>query len=155
MTLAMLLTFSCNQVPEKSPYQTGTIEIEDAKSKRIDAFHQAYLDGNFDSQIDLFTEDAVIHINADDVSAQDMISGFGAGSEFYENIQYKDWTTATMHLDDGKVYTNLWYIWSATSKATGITLNNPVHTWMRWEGDKIAEAAFIFNPTEYIANMTK
>ena len=90
MTLAMLLTFSCNQVPEKSPYQTGTIEIEDAKSKRIDAFHQAYLDGNFDSQIDLFTEDAVIHINADDVSAQDMISGFGAGSEFYENIQYKD-----------------------------------------------------------------
>ena len=84
-----------------------------------------------------------------------MISGFGAGSEFYENIQYKDWTTATMHLDDGKVYTNLWYIWSATSKATGVTLNNPVHTWMRWEGDKIAEAAFIFNPTEYIANMTK
>ena len=155
MTLAMLLTFSCNQVPEKSPYQTGTIEIEDAKSKRIDAFHQAYLDGNFDSQIDLFTEDAVIHINADDVSAQDMISGFGAGSEFYENIQYKDWTTATMHLDDGKVYTNLWYIWSATSKATGVTLNNPVHTWMRWEGDKIAEAAFILNPTEYIANMTK
>ena len=76
------------------------------------------------------------------------------GSQFYNNIQYKEWNTGTFILDDGSIYTNMWFTWSATSKATGVTLNNPVHNWMRWEGDKIVEGAFIFNPTDYIANMS-
>jgi len=149
-----MLVFSCTPKAEKTPYQTGIIEMEDTKSKRIIEFHQAYINNNFDSQMDLFSEDAVIHINADDVSAKDMISGFAEGSQFYNNIQYKEWNTGTFILDDGSIYTNMWFTWSATSKATGVTLNNPVHNWMRWEGDKIVEGAFIFNPTDYIANMS-
>ena len=155
LILMAVVAFSCNQAPPKSPYQTGTIEMEDAKSKRIIEFHQAYLNNKFDSQIDLFSEDAVIHINSDDVSAQEMISGFGAGSQFYENIEYKDWNTGTFILDDGSIYTNMWFTWSATSKVTGVSLNNPVHNWMRWKDGKIVEGAFIFNSTEYIANMTE
>ena len=39
------------------------------------------------------------------------------------------------------------------SKSTGVTVNNPVHAYFRWEGDKVSRVAYIFDSAEYVANM--
>ena len=38
-------------------------------------------------------------------------------------------------------------------ESTGVTVSNPVYSWFKWDGDKVSEGAFIFDPTEYVANM--
>ena len=82
-----------------------------------------------------------------------MIEEFSRDKEFYENVENIERATTTTTFDDGNVYSNYWFTWKATSKSTGVTISNPVHSWFKWDGDKVSEGAFIFDPTEYVANM--
>ena len=154
LIILSITIFSCaDNTSNKSEFQEGIVEMNDSKSQAMDNFTKAYLENNLETQIDLFTEDAIIHINSNDVTPAQMIEVFSSEKEFYENVQNIERATATMTFEDGNVYSNYWFTWKATSKSTGVTISNPVHSWFKWDGDKVSEGAFIFDPTEYVANM--
>ena len=154
LIILSITIFSCaDNTSKKSEFQVGIVEMNDSKSQAMDNFTKAYLENNLETQIDLFTEDAIIHINSNDVTPAQMIEVFSSEKEFYENVENIERATATMTFEDGNVYSNYWFTWKATSKSTGVTISNPVHSWFKWDGDKVSEGAFIFDPTEYVANM--
>ena len=154
LIILSITIFSCaDNTSKQSEFQEGIVEMNDSKSQAMDNFTKAYLENNLETQIDLFTEDAVIHINSNDVSPAQMIEEFSRDKEFYENVENIERATATMTFEDGDVYSNYWFTWKATSKSTGVTITNPVHSWFKWDGDKVSEGSFIFDPTEYVANM--
>ena len=58
--------------------------MNDSKSQAMDNFTKAYLENNLETQIDLFTEDAIIHINSNDVTPAQMIEVVSSEKELYE-----------------------------------------------------------------------
>ena len=138
---------------KKTEAQVGIIEGNDAKSQIMNAFNDAYLSNDMTGQSAIFTEDAIANVNSQEMAINDMIAAFMGGRESYENITNEERTTATFILDSGDVYTSTWFTWGGTSKSTGVTLSNPVHASFKWEGDKVASVSYIFDSSEYVANM--
>ena len=59
-----------------------------------------------------------------------------------------------MYYNDNKIYTNVWYKWSGTSKKSGETIEAKGYAWFRWENGKAVEAYNAFDPTAYNAAMS-
>ena len=149
-----LLIFSCSTTEKKSENQQGVIEKNDAKSLVMDAFNKAYLDNDMTGQDVIFTENAVARVNGQEMSPAEMIEAFMGGREFYNDIKNINPSTSTFIYDDGAIYTSTWFTWEGISKSTGVTVNNPVHAYFKWEGDKVSSVGYIFDSAEYVANMS-
>jgi hypothetical protein len=54
-----------------------------------------------------------------------------------------------MYYNDGAIFTNYWYTWTATSKKTNEVLNLKGYCWFKWENDKVIEVYNAFDPTAY------
>ena len=148
-----LLIFSCSTADKKSENQQGIIEKNDAKSLVMDAFNKAYLDNDMSGQDAIFAENAVARVNGQEMSPAEMIEAFMGGREFYKDIKNINPSTSTFIYDDGTIYTSTWFTWEGISKSAGVIVNNPVHAYFRWEGDKVSRVAYIFDSAEYVANM--
>ena len=148
-----LFVLSCTTIENKSENQQGIIEKNDAKSMVMDAFNKAYLDNDMTGQDEIFLENAVARVNGQEMSPAEMIEAFMGGREFYNDIKNINPSTSTFIYDDGAIYTSTWFTWEGISKSTGVTVNNPVHAYFRWEGDKVSRVAYIFDSAEYVANM--
>ena len=120
------------------PMSTSLLETcfdTDAKSMVMDAFNKAYLDNDMTGQDEIFLENAVARVNGQEMSPAEMIEAFMGGREFYNDIKNINPSTSTFIYDDGAIYTSTWFTWEGISKSTGVTVNNPVHAYFRWEGD--------------------
>ena len=149
-----LLIFSCSTTEKKSENQQGVIEKNDLKSLAMDTFNKAYLDNDMTGQDGIFTENAVARVNGQEMSPAEMIEAFMGGREFYNDIKNINPSTSTFIYDDGAIYTSTWFTWEGISKSTGVTVNNPVHAYFKWEGDKVSSVGYIFDSAEYVANMS-
>jgi len=149
-----LLIFSCSTADKKSENQQGIIEKNDAKSLVMDAFNKAYLDNDMSGQDGIFTENAVARVNGQEMPPAEMIEAFMGGREFYNDIKNINPSTSTFIYDDGTIYTSTWFTWEGISKSTGVTVNNPVHAYFKWEGNKVSIVSYIFDSAEYVANMS-
>ncbi|MAU62728.1 MAG: hypothetical protein CMC38_00025 [Flavobacteriaceae bacterium] len=149
-----LLIFSCSTTEKKSENQQGVIEKNDSKSLAMDTFNKAYLDNDMTGQDGIFTENAVARVNGQEMSPAEMIEAFMGGREFYNDIKNINPSTSTFIYDDGAIYTSTWFTWEGISKSTGVTVNNPVHAYFKWEGDKVSSVGYIFDSAEYVANMS-
>ena len=109
----------------------------------MDAFNKAYLDNDMTGQDEIFSENAVARVNGQEMSPAEMIEAFMGGREFYNDIKNINPSTSTFTYDDGAIYTSTWFTWEGISKSTGVTVNNPVHAYFRWEGDKVSRVAYI------------
>ena len=149
-----LLIFSCSTADKKSENQQGIIEKNDAKSLVMDEFNKAYLDNDMTGQDGIFTENAVARVNGQEMPPAEMIEAFMGGREFYNDIKNINPSTSTFIYDDGTIYTSTWFTWEGISKSTGVTVNNPVHAYFKWEGNKVSIVSYIFDSAEYVANMS-
>ena len=149
-----LLIFSCSTTEKKSENQQGVIEKNDSKSLAMDTFNKAYLDNDMTGQDVIFTENAVARVNGQEMSPAEMIEAFMGGREFYNDIKNINPSTSTFIYDDGAIYTSTWFTWEGISKSTGVTVNNPVHAYFKWEGDIVSSVGYIFDSAEYVANMS-
>jgi hypothetical protein len=59
-----------------------------------------------------------------------------------------------MGYNNGRVFTNLWYDWSAVIKSSGETLTAKGYGWFEWQDGKVVEAYNAFDPTAYNAAMS-
>jgi len=153
ITMVSCDTNTKNQNDTSDP-MSGYMVGNDAKSDAMVKFTKAYQENNISSVKSIFSEDAVFHINDADVSFDDVNQAFSSGHEYFDNIQHSDYDVSTMYYNDGKIFTNYWYTWSATSKKTGEVLSLKGYCWFKWEDDKVVEVYNAFDPTAYNAAMS-
>jgi hypothetical protein len=79
--------------------------------------------------------------------------GFSNGHNFFDNIKHSDADVSTMYYNDGQIFTNYWYTWSAVSKKTNNEIILKGYCWFKWENDKVVEVYNAFDPTAYNAEM--
>ena len=113
ITMVSCDTNTKNQNDTSDP-MSGYMVGNDAKSDAMVKFTKAYQENNISSVESIFSEDAVFHINDADVSFDDVNEAFSSRHEYFDNIQHSDYYVSTMYYNDGKIFTNYWYTWSAT-----------------------------------------
>jgi len=128
---------------------SGKIVQNDNKSVMVSKFMKAYVDNNLSSVKSLFAENAIIMINDNEVSFDELNAGFSDGHNYFNNIAHSNVTVTTMYYNNGEVFTNSWYEWSGISKATNDTLKIQGYGYFKWQGDKVVKMYNAFDPTLY------
>lgn len=146
-------TTTKNQTDKNDP-MSGYMVGNDEKSDAMVKFTKAYQDNNLESVKTMFTEDAIFHVNDADVTFDEVNQAFSAGHEFFDDIKHSEYHVSTMYYNDGAIFTNYWYTWTATSKKTKEVLTLKGYCWFKWENDKVIEVYNAFDPTAYNAAMS-
>ena len=139
---------------DKSDPMSGYMVGNDVKSDAMLQFTKAYQDNDISSVKSIFSEDAIFHVNDTQMTFDQVNEGFSAGHNYFDNIKHSEFDVATMYYNDGKIFTNYWYTWSAISKETNNELNLRGYCWFKWENDKVVEVYNAFDPTAYNTEMS-
>ena len=148
---AVFLVAACNTNPPNFDDSEwgGVISPTDERNNKLNEFIDAYANNDLESVKYLFSDDAVINVNDDTMTVQEMIDGFSSGHEYYNGINNIDRRINTMFYNNGSIYTNYWYTWVGTNKNTGEDLSIKGHAYFQWKDGKIIETYNAFDPTEY------
>ncbi|MBT6447506.1 MAG: nuclear transport factor 2 family protein [Flavobacteriaceae bacterium] len=152
LLLITAITFTaCNNTPANFDDSEwgGTMSPNDERNDKINQFIDSYANNDLQSVKDMFSDDAVIQVNDDTMTVQEMIDGFSAGHDFYDGINNIDRRVNTMFYNNGSIYTNYWYTWVGTNKQSGEELSVKGHAYFQWKDGKIIETYNAFDPTEY------
>jgi hypothetical protein len=117
-------------------------------------FTKAYQDNDIESARTIFSDDVIFHINDSDLTFDQVKEGFSAGHDYFDNIRHSEYDVSTMYYNDGKIFTNYWYTWAATSKKSNEELVLKGYCWFKWENDKVVEVYNAFDPTAYNMEMS-
>jgi hypothetical protein len=143
---------ACNQTAQHQSDDhpmSGYMVGDDQYTQAVEGFMKSYTDNDFENADNIFADDAVFYVNDTAMSIEDMMTGFGVGHQYFDNIAHSNVYSATMYYNDGKIYTNVWYDWSGTLKSTGESLELRGYVWFEWENGKVVEAYNAFDPTAY------
>ena len=133
---------------DDSPY-SGTISELDERNNLVNKFVDAYQNADPSVALELYADNAVVHVNDAELTPVEMINAFMDGHVYYDQIKNIDRNTTTMFYNNGVIYTNYWYTWNGTNKNTGELLSVRGYAWFKWEGMKVIESYNAFDPTEY------
>ena len=119
LVFATCFLFSCatdneKKNSEKSDPMSGIMVGNDSKSDAMLRFTKAYEENNISSVKSIFTEDAVFNVNDTKMSFDEVNAGFSSGHNFFDDIKHTEINVSTMYYNDGKIFTNYWYTWTAT-----------------------------------------
>ena len=117
-------------------------------------FTKAYQDNDIESARTIFSDDVVFHVNDSDLTFDQVKEGFSAGHDYFDNIRHSEYDVSTMYYNNGKIFTNYWYTWAATSKKSNEELVLKGYCWFKWENDKVVEVYNAFDPTAYNMEMS-
>ena len=162
--LFSIFTISC------SNNQNGVIvTFDDEKSNAIRAHYQNYLKNNIEGLKSLWSPDLRIYMNSVDPSGVDEISELiTTQHENFDNISlsFQDegatedlgvWAQTIvyppMNGNAEMTITQTWFNWSATGKASGNTIEIPVHISFEWSDGKIVREWHNFDTTEMMAEL--
>ena len=113
---------------DNSDPMSGYMVGNDEKSDAMLQFTKAYQDNDISSVKSIFSDDAIFHVNDTQMTFDQVNEGFSAGHNYFDNIKHSEFDVATMYYNDGKIFTNYWYTWSAISKKTNNELNPVSYT---------------------------
>ena len=137
ITAACLCTASATAAP-----QDGSIVTRegDDRSKKIEAFLDGYIEGDFSSADTLFKPDAKFYWAdmSEAMSLDDWREAVTLQHEAMRDFKMMNRVVVTTEYPDYGPWTYVWTNWQATSKATGKPLDLPLHIMYRWDGDKVA-----------------
>ena len=141
-------------ITENNDPMSGIMVGNDAKSDAMLQFTKAYQDNNISSTKSIFSEDAVFNVNDTKMTFDQANEGFSSGHTYFDNIKHSEFDVSTMYYNDGEIFTNYWYTWTATSKKTNKELTLRGYCWFKWENDKVVEVYNAFDPTAYNAEIS-
>ena len=147
--LAIALS-SCASAPKDTADWSGTIVQNDQKTEIVLGVMKAYVENNLmESSAAHFAEAAEVFVNDAKLTFEEMATAFAQGHMAFDNIAHTNVTATTMYYNNGKVFTNTWYDWSGTSKATGEEVKLKGYCAWGWKDDKISYVYNAFDPTAY------
>ena len=133
---------------------SGVMVGKDSKSDAMMQFTKAYEDNNIISAKSIFSDSVVFNVNDTKMTFDEVNEGFSAGHDYFDNIKHSDVHDSTMYYNDGNIFTNYWYTWTAKSKKTSNELTLRGYCWFKWENDKVVEVYNAFDPTGYNQEMS-
>ena len=156
--LVSILMISCDttvkiQTDMNDP-MSGYMVGNDEKSNAMIQFTKAYQENNISNTKSIFADDVVFNVNDAKMTFDEVNEGFSLGHTYFDNIKHSDADVATMYYNNGNVFTNYWYTWTATSKKNKTELTLRGYCWFKWEDDKVIEVYNAFDPTAYSAEMS-
>lgn len=149
--LALLLSAclaGCAFTPNTAPW-SGVIDELDPRSAKVLEMCAGYCNNDTSSWEKHFAADAVLHVNDSDFGLAEVTATFRAGHEVFDDIRHADVVCTTMRYNNGETYTNYWYTWHGTVRATGDHVTLKGYAWFRWGGDQVVESYNAFDPTQY------
>ena len=110
----------------------------------------AYIANQFDDAAYMMAEDGAFYFNSAQVSKEEWVAAGALHHSLFDDIsnskiQPAIVTTATY--DNGAVWSQAWFWWTATGKTTGTEIQIPVHHAFKFENEKIVEVYHFFDPT--------
>ena len=108
-------------------------------------------DSDFTMFDKIMHDDAVITVNRENFTKDEVRAGFAMHHQLYYDIKATPEFIETTFYDENnnnQVWSHLWGWWKGTSKRTGETdTPNPVNVSFKWVDGKIVSASWIFDPT--------
>ena len=162
--LISIFAISCSNT------QNGVfVTFDDEKSNAIRDHYQNYLKNDIDGLKSLWSSDLKIYMNSINASGVDEILALiTAQHENFDNISmsFQDdgatedlgvWAQTIvyppMNGNAEMTITQTWFNWSATGKASGNTIEIPVHISFEWSDGKIVREWHNFDTTEMMAEL--
>ena len=142
--------FSCATpgAPNEAEW-SGLVDQEDARTQHVLDMSAGYTSNDFGPWQAHIAEDAEIMLNDATMTRDEVIATFAAGHDAFDDIAHEDLNVTTMLYNNGTVFTNMWYTWTGTAKASGEALSIKGYCWMQWDGDKVIAIYNAFDPTRY------
>ncbi len=128
---------------------SGIVDQNDPRTQYVLDMSAAYTSNDFGAWTEHIAEDAEVMVNDATMTRDEVIEAFSAGHNAFDGIAHEDLNVTTMLYNNGTVFTNMWYTWTATAKATGEALSVRGYCWMQWEGGKVIALYNAFDPTLY------
>ncbi len=128
---------------------SGVVDQNDPRTQYALDLSAAYTSNDFAAWMEYLAEDAEIMVNDATMNREEVIAAFSAGHDVFDGIAHEDLNVTTMLYNNGTVFTNMWYTWTGTAKASGEALSVKGYCWMQWEGDTVIALYNAFDPTLY------
>ena len=149
LSTSMLLVGCAGTGASNDAEWSGIVDQEDVRTQYALELSAGYTSNDFAPWEKYIAEDAEVMVNDAVMGRDEVIAAFAAGHEAFEGIAHEDLTATTMLYNNGTVFTNMWYTWTGTAKATGQALSIKGYCWMMWEGDQVVALYNAFDPTLY------
>jgi hypothetical protein len=127
---------------------TGVTKTGDKYSLMIRESNEGYFKNDFTIFDKIMHDDAVITINREDFTKDEVRSGFAFHHQLYKDIKANPEFIETTFYDENnnnQVWSHLWQFWEGTSKRNGETIRGPVNASFKWVDGKIIRALYIYD----------
>lgn len=155
--LTVLLLASCGQTSTQNTAPnmefggwSGRSSDASKESMLTRELMDSYIANKFEDAAYLMADDGEFYFNANKVSKADWV---GAGAfhhgifDSISNSKLQPAIVTTSTYDNGSVWSQAWFWWTAKGKITGTEVQIPVHHAFRFENEKIVEVYHFFDPT--------
>ena len=127
---------------------TGVTKTDDKYSVMIRKSNQGYYKNDFTMFDKIMHDDAVITVNRDNFTKDEVRAGFAMHHQLYYDIKATPEFIETTFYDENnnnQVWSHVWQFWEGTSKRTGETIRGPVNASLKWVDGKVVQAVYIFD----------
>ena len=129
------------------------ITTGDAKSKSILAAFDSYLANDYSWADTLYSPEISIYINSvEPVDIKTNIAGLASHHELFSDISINSpvgeggaYVQTTNYNNDAGVWSHAWFVWKGTGKATGKTIEIPVHVAYKWDNKGTITETYLFS----------
>lgn len=157
-----VLFIGCNQT------NGVMVTFDDERSNAVRAHYQNYLNNDLEGLKSLWSPALKIYLNNTEASGiADIAALITAQHENFDNISMhfgeegqEDlgvWVQSITYPPNAgypeTTYTQTWFTWSATGKASGETIEIPVHIGFEWADGKIIQEWHHFDPAKMMAEL--
>jgi hypothetical protein len=155
--LASILFVSCNSISGES---TGIITTSDQKTLMVKSHMEAYMNKDSSVAEKLFAENLELYDqfsnNQKDNKTvvnpggrQGLIEGDKFAHILFSDVKVTTDKIQTYNLNDGRIYTAFWSMWSGKGNFTGKETTLPFYVISLWEGNQIAKIWRYMDPTAF------
>ena len=148
MKKTLLLLISCFSVYSFAQGITGVTKTDDKYSVMIRKSNEGYYKNDFTMFDKIMHDDAVITVNRENFTKDEVRAGFAMHHQFYNDIKATPEFIETTFYDENnnnQVWSHVWQFWEGTSKRTGKTIRGPVNASLKWVDGKVVQAVYIFD----------
>ena len=129
------------------------ITTGDEKSKSILAAFDSYLANDYSWADTLYSPEILIYINSvEAVDVKTNIAGLASHHELFSDISITGpseeggaYVQTTNYNNNAGVWSHAWFVWKATGKATGKTIQIPVHVAYKWDNNGSISETYLFS----------
>ena len=146
-----VMTFSCS---DQKPQGSAIVKDSDELSLNAKSLLKDYKDNKFSLWEELISEDCEVLINNNALDKKTTLEFLKQDHALFSSLSISEDYAHTNYFNNGNIWTNHWFINTATGRFTGETNSVRVHTDLKWENGKVVIFQAYFDPSVTIKEAT-